>query len=360
MTRGVQQPLTLAIESSCDETCAAVTSGRSVLSSVVASQMEVHEPYGGVVPELASRRHLEMVDVVVEQALEQAGIKRPDRVAVTQGPGLVGAVLVGLAAAKARSWAWNVPLVCVDHLVGHVASSFLGNSDLEPPFLCLVVSGGHTMIVDVGEGLALTLIGTTRDDAAGEAFDKGARLLGLPMTGGPSIQAAALGGNPNAVAFTPAMVNHASNDVSFSGLKTALAIEVGATGAGRSRGQMATPTASTHTQQDLAASFQQAIVETLLGFVRRAIKRGPARTHLALVGGVAANALLRGRIDELCTELDMETVQAPILYCGDNAAMIGVASDYCVAQQPDQLADIDAFASSSLFRERHNMPTRIT
>jgi N6-L-threonylcarbamoyladenine synthase len=362
MTVAPEHPVVLAIESSCDETCAAVTSDRTVLSSVVASQMEIHEQYGGVVPELASRRHLEMVDVVVDRALAEAGIIRPDRIAVTQGPGLVGALLVGLAAAKSRAWAWNVPLACVDHLAGHVASAFLADPSLEPPFLCLVVSGGHTMVVDVGEGLRQSLIGTTRDDAAGEAFDKGARLLGLPMPGGPSIERAATGGDPSAVSFTPAMVNHASNDVSFSGLKTALAITVGATSAGPTGGHQRRPTATEpandHALSDLAASYQNAIVETLAGFVKRAIKRGPRRERLAVVGGVAANSLLRTRITALCKEFDMQTVQTPIHYCGDNAAMIGLASNYCVVVPPDQLADIDAFASSLLFRERSRMPTK--
>jgi N6-L-threonylcarbamoyladenine synthase len=347
----------LAIESSCDETAAAVVRGREVLSSVVASQAGLHDRYGGVVPEIASRRHLEVVDVVVAEALTQAGFDaedcgpgRPpagiDAVAVTQGPGLIGALLVGVAAAKARAWAWGVPLICVDHLLGHVASALLAGPDAELPLLCLLASGGHTLVLDVDEELAVTLLGSTRDDAAGEAFDKGARMLGLGMPGGPLLERLAADGDVGAAPhFTPAMVHHHDTlDTSFAGVKTALAVAL-----------REHPDAA---PADLAAAYQQAVVETLVGCVRKAIRRmDPARRTLAVVGGVAANTLLRGRVEELCRENDMRYVAVPLRYCADNAAMIGVASMWCDATESPHMQHVDAFATSRLFRSGKLVPT---
>ncbi|MCW2923329.1 MAG: metalloendopeptidase glycoprotease family, partial [Thermoleophilia bacterium] len=248
----------LAIESSCDETAAAIVRGREVLAESVATQAELHARFGGVVPEIASRRHLELLDLVVRDVLDRSGLERVaavDAVAVTQGPGLVGALLVGIAGAKARAWAAGVPLIAVDHLLGHVASALLDpDANLEPPFLCLLVSGGHTLALDVDERMGLTLLGTTRDDAAGEAFDKGARLLGLDPPTGPSLAAlAATAGDLGDLAFTPAMVHHDTLDTSFSGLKTALAVAV------RDR---AARGASEPGDAELAAAYEDAIVAT--------------------------------------------------------------------------------------------------
>ena len=330
----------LAIESSCDETCAAVVRGREVLSSIVASQEGLHDRFGGVVPEIAARRHLETVDIVVAKALEAVGGSGAiDAVAVTRGPGLVGALLVGVANAKARAMAWDVPLVAVDHLSGHVASALIADPDLEPPFLCLLVSGGHTLLLDVLPGLEIRLLGTTRDDAAGEAFDKGARLLGLPMPGGPSIEKAAAGGNRTAVPFTPAMVHHDTLDTSFSGIKTALAVHL---------------RKGVEPGADLAASYEHAIVQTLVANVRKGIARRRPEA-LAVVGGVAANTHLRELLAEVCAN-DVKLVTVPLKYCGDNAAMIGVAAGYYCDLEPDQARTIDAYASSPLFRSGSLLP----
>ncbi|MCW2949700.1 MAG: metalloendopeptidase glycoprotease family [Thermoleophilia bacterium] len=350
--------LVLAIESSCDETAAAVLRGREVLGDVIASQAELHERFGGVVPEIASRRHLELLDVVVREALEQAGIERLDEldaIAVTRGPGLVGALLVGIAGAKARSWASGVPLIAVDHLLGHVASALLdAEAALEPPFLCLLASGGHTLVLDVDEQLGVTLLGSTRDDAAGEAFDKGARLLGLPMPGGPHLAALAATGDPEALHFTPAMVHHDGFDTSFSGLKTALAVAV------RER----TRRGQGPSDADLAAAYEVAIVATLAGAVRKLLRaRGThsghaqARDTLAVVGGVAANARLRAEMTQIAADFDMRTVRTPLRWCGDNAAMIGVAAQWCSEQEGTDARMLDAYATSPLFSDGRLLPT---
>ncbi|MCW2961721.1 MAG: gcp [Thermoleophilia bacterium] len=351
--------LVLAIESSCDETAAAVVRGRSVLSDVIASQAELHDRFGGVVPEIASRRHLELLDVVVRQALDDAGVgglRDLDAIAVTQGPGLVGALLVGVAGAKARAWATGLPLIAVDHLFGHVASAMLApDVELEPPYLCLLASGGHTMLLDVDERMRITLLGSTRDDAAGEAFDKGARLLGLPMPGGPELAALATGGTPGAVTFTPAMIHHDTLDTSFSGIKTALAVAL------RERGRR--KAGAEPSDADLAAAFETAIVATLAGAVRKLVaQRGAgsghpqARETLALVGGVAANAKLRAAVEATCRESGMRSVATPLRWCGDNAAMIGVASAWYPDRTGSIARSLDAYATSPLFRDRELVP----
>jgi N6-L-threonylcarbamoyladenine synthase len=349
----------LAIESSCDETAAAIVRGRAVIAEAVATQAELHERFGGVVPEIASRRHLELVDIVVRDVLERSGLERVeavDAVAVTRGPGLVGALLVGIAAAKARAWAAGVPLVPVDHLLGHVASALLDpDANLEPPFLCVLVSGGHTLVLDVDEEMTLTLLGTTRDDAAGEAFDKGARLLGLDMPGGPALSAlAATADRRDAVTFTPAMIHHDTFDTSFSGMKTALAVAL------RER---AASGAAEPSDAQLAAAFEDAIVATIVGSVQKLLKqRGPssghpaARDRIAVVGGVAANATLRVRMAEICREFDVQTVHAPLRWCGDNAAMIGVAAQFCPEQAGPDAWSLDAYATTPLFREGKLVP----
>jgi N6-L-threonylcarbamoyladenine synthase len=352
----------LAIESSCDETAAAIVRGREVLAESVATQAELHERFGGVVPEIASRRHLELVDLVVRDVLEQAGITRladgVDAVAVTQGPGLVGALLVGVAAAKSRAWAAGLPLVAVDHLLGHVASALLATDDepLQPPFLCMLVSGGHTLLLDVDEHMTLTLLGTTRDDAAGEAFDKGARLLGLPMPGGPALSQLASGADDRTVvAFTPAMLHHDGLDTSFAGIKTALAVAL--------RERAASTSPSTPSDAQLAAAYEDAIVETIAGSVRKLLKRrGPrsgrddARVRMALVGGVAANVRLRERMSLICQEFGVRTVNAPLRWCGDNAAMIGAAAPFCREQAAQDAWLLDAYATTPLFRDGTLVP----
>jgi N6-L-threonylcarbamoyladenine synthase len=321
------QSLILGLETSCDETAAAViTRDGEILSSIVASQSELHAPYGGVVPEVASRRHLELVSTVIAEALGVAGTSLDDvgAVAVTIGPGLIGALLVGLSAAKAIAWARGLPLVPVDHLNGHIASLYLQPTDLEPPFLCLLASGGHTMLLEV-QGRApgeSRVLGRTLDDAAGEAFDKGARLLGLPYPGGAEIDRLAREGDPEAYAFPVARVP--GLDFSFSGLKTALLYAV----------RDLAPEELERRRADLAASYQRAIVRAL---VQRVEAAGADR--VAVVGGVAANSELRASLPN--------AVPAPLALCTDNAAMIASAGRFATAlPSPDYLA-LDAYASSS-------------
>jgi N6-L-threonylcarbamoyladenine synthase len=327
--------LILALETSCDDTCAAVIDGARILSNVVSSQAAFHERYGGVVPEVASRHHLELVNAVVAAALEEAetSLADVDRVAVTQGPGLIGALLVGLSTAKALAAAQRKPLVPVDHLHGHVAANFLEPEPVEPPFLCLVASGGHTLLAAVREPSGFEVIGQTLDDAAGEAFDKGARLLGLGYPGGPAIQKAAEGGDPAAFDF-PVAMSERGLDFSFSGLKTALVYKV----------RDLEPDEVERRRADLAASFQRAITDQLVAKLRRA-----ARTEewpaIALGGGVAANAELRERTRALCEELGLRLKLVPISLCTDNAAMIASAARFTEPiPYPDYL-DFDAFAT---------------
>jgi tRNA N6-adenosine threonylcarbamoyltransferase len=327
--------LILALETSCDDTCAAVTDGARILSNVVSSQAAFHERYGGVVPEVASRHHLELVNAVVSAALDEAEIElaEVDQVAVTQGPGLIGALLVGLSTAKALAAAQRKPLVPVDHLHGHVAANYLKPEPLEPPFLCLIASGGHTLLAGVRDPSGFEVIGQTLDDAAGEAFDKGARLLGLGYPGGPAIQRAAEGGDPEAFDF-PVAMSERGLDFSFSGLKTALVYKVRDLGAEETEGRRA----------DLAASYQRAITDQLVAKLRRAARSGewPA---IALGGGVAANAELRDRTQALCDELGLRLKLVPISLCTDNAAMIASAARFSAAiPYPDYLG-FDAFAT---------------
>lgn len=317
----------LALETSCDETAGALVSedGR-VLASVVSSQAELHARYGGVVPEVASRRHLELVVPVVRETLEQAGASLDDveRVAVTRGPGLIGALLVGVQAAKAIAWSRKLPLVPVDHLHGHLASLFLEPNALQPPFLCLLASGGHTMLLDVQEHARWNVLGSTLDDAAGEAFDKGARLLGLRYPGGAALDRLAQEGDPEAFAFPVARLD--GLDFSFSGVKTALLYAV------RDLGDEA---GSRHA--DLAASYQRAIVRALVERTREAAARtGAAR--IAVVGGVAANSELRASLPE--------ATLAPLALCTDNAAMIGSAARFSEVIPYPRYLGLDAYASA--------------
>jgi len=318
----------LGIETSCDETAAAVleNDGR-VRSSVVASQADLHARYGGVVPEVASRRHLELIGPVVDEALERAGVTLADvdRVAVTQGPGLVGALLVGLSTAKALAWSKRLPLVPVDHLRGHVASLALDGGQVEPPFVCLLASGGHTLLLAVRDWVddAETL-GTTLDDAAGEAFDKGARLLGLGYPGGAAIDRLAREGDPEAHAFPVAKVP--GLDFSFSGLKTALLYAVRDLDASELERQ----------KPDLAASYQRAIVRALTGRAHEAAEQ-TGIDSIAVVGGVAANSELRAALPAAAF--------APLAYCTDNAAMIAAAALRMKAVQYPGYLDLDAYAA---------------
>jgi N6-L-threonylcarbamoyladenine synthase len=308
----------LGIETSCDDTCAAVvTHDGQVLSNVVASQGLLHAEYGGVVPEIASRRHLELVDAVLEDALEKAGtgLDAIDRVAVTNGPGLIGALLVGLSAAKGLAAARGLPLTPVDHLLGHVLASTLGEAPIEPPFGVLVASGGHTFLAHVDEPRSYRTLGSTLDDAAGEAFDKGARILGLGYPGGPLIQRAAEGGDPHAFDFPRSFPG--DYDFSFSGLKTSLLYKVRDLGAEAARERLA----------DLAASYQEAIVDALATRVRNAIE-GERLARFALGGGVAANKPLRERVTSICDELGVALWIPAFDLCTDNAAMIAGAARF--------------------------------
>ena len=303
-------------------------------SNIVSSQAALHGRFGGVVPEIASRRHLELVGPVVREALADAGASFADlrAIAVTAGPGLIGALLVGVSAAKAYAYAANKPLIPVDHLHGHVASLFIAPEPLEPPFLCLLASGGHTLLLDVHDHVRSTMLGRSLDDAAGEAFDKGARLLGLGYPGGPAIERAAVGGDPEAVALPVAMAGREGLDLSFSGLKTALRT--------RLRDEQ-------HDLADLAASYQAAIVASLVSRTLRALDQSGAR-RLGVVGGVAANTLLRSTLEAECERRDIELRCAPLVFCGDNAAMIGAAAEHLAPIAfPGYLA-IDAHARANL------------
>jgi N6-L-threonylcarbamoyladenine synthase len=324
---GPGRPLILGIETSCDETAAAlVTEEGEIRSSVVSSQAELHARYGGVVPEVASRRHLELVTPVIREALAgaDASLEDVERIAVTQGPGLIGALLVGLAAAKALAWSRRLPLVPVDHLYGHLASLYLQPEPLDPPFLCLLASGGHTMLLDVSSHTERKLLGSTLDDAAGEAFDKGARLLGLGYPGGREIDRLARDGDPGAYDFPVARVP--GLDFSFSGLKTALLYAVREL----TEGELAARRA------DLAASYQHAIVRALVERVREAAAQ-TARQQIAIVGGVAANSALRAALPEAAA--------APLALCTDNAAMIASAARWTAAVEYPKYLALDAYAS---------------
>jgi N6-L-threonylcarbamoyladenine synthase len=330
--------MVLAIETSCDDTCAAVVDGARIRSNVVSSQAAFHEQYGGVVPEVASRHHLELVNAVVAAALDEAEteLAAVDAVAVTQGPGLIGALLVGLSSAKALAAAHRKPLVPVDHLQGHVAANFLEPDPLEPPFVCLIASGGHTLLAGVRELGSYEQLGATVDDAAGEAFDKGARLLGLGYPGGPAIQEAAESGDPGAFEF-PVAMSERGLDFSFSGLKTSLVYRV----------RDLSPEETERRRADLAASFQRAITDQLMAKLKRAA-RSSEWTAIALGGGVAANAELRDRTRALCDELGLRLKLVPISLCTDNAAMIASAARFTEPIPYPNYLSFDAFATGSV------------
>lgn len=328
----------LGIESSCDETAASVVEdGRRVLSSVIASQVLEHRKYGGVVPEIASRRHAEAIVGVVQQALDDAKVtlKDLDAIAVTAAPGLIGALLVGVNYAKGLSYASGVPLVPVHHLRSHVAANYLTNTELKPPFLCLVVSGGHTHIVHVADYTQFHVLGCTRDDAAGEAFDKAARAMGLPYPGGVFLDKEAELGDPNAFALPHPSVDGSPFDFSFSGLKTAVINLI----------HKSTQKGEELPRADLAASFRRAVVDCLVRNVTAAM-RETGEKKLVIAGGVSANALLRRELESLCRENGWEFYRPELSLCGDNAAM--VASQGFYEYQAGKRAGLDLNAVASM------------
>ncbi len=308
----------LAIESSCDETAAAVVkNGREVLSNVISSQIDLHTLYGGVVPEIASRKHVEKINQVIQAALDEAGMTLDEMTAigVTYGPGLVGALLVGVSAAKAIAYAKGLPLVGVHHIEGHICANFIAHQELEPPFLCLIVSGGHTHLVMMEDYGKFTIIGKTRDDAAGEAFDKVARAVGLGYPGGPKIDKEAKAGNPNAITFPRAHVEGAPYDFSFSGLKSATLNYI----------NHAAMMGQEINRPDLVASFQNAVVDALVSRAVAAAKEFHV-DKVVMAGGVAANSALRAKLAEECEKNGVKSYYPTPILCTDNAAMIGSAA----------------------------------
>ncbi len=310
----------LAIESSCDETAAAVVkNGRTVLSNVISSQIALHTLYGGVVPEIASRKHIEKINQVIEEALAEAKmtLEEMTAIAVTYGPGLVGALLVGVAEAKAIAYAAGKPLVGVHHIEGHVSANFIEHPDLEPPFVCLIVSGGHTHLVIVKDYGEFEILGRTRDDAAGEAFDKVARAVGLGYPGGPKIDQAAKEGNPDAIEFPRGKIEGSPYDFSFSGLKSCVLNYI----------NHARMTGEEINVPDLAASFQHSVVDSLVSRTIAAAKEYGYR-RVAIAGGVASNSALRAGMKAACRKVGLTLYYPSPIFCTDNAAMIGVAGYY--------------------------------
>lgn len=312
--------LILAIESSCDETAASVVkNGRCVLSNIISSQIAIHTLYGGVVPEIASRKHIEKINQVVEAALKEADVTLDDidAIGVTYGPGLVGALLVGVAEAKAIAYAKKKPLVGVHHIEGHVSANYIEHPDLEPPFLCEIISGGHTHLVIVKDYGSFEILGRTRDDAAGEAFDKVARAIGLGYPGGPKIDKLAKEGNPHAIDFPRAHMEDAPYDFSFSGVKSAVLNHL----------NKCRMTGEPIVEADIAASFQQAVVDVLVDNAIRAAK-DYHMDSLAIAGGVASNGALRAAMEAACEKEGIRFYRPSPIFCTDNAAMIGVAAYY--------------------------------
>lgn len=317
MTKDIQ---ILAIESSCDETAASVVkNGREVLSNVISSQIDIHTLYGGVVPEIASRKHMERINQVVEEALDEAKVTldEMDAIAVTYGPGLVGALLVGVAHAKALSFGAQKPLIGVHHIEGHICANYIENKDLKPPFICLVVSGGHTHLVNVKDYGTYEILGKTRDDAAGEAFDKVARAIGLGYPGGPKIEKKAKEGNPDAIHFPRAKISGGEYDFSFSGLKSAVLNYVNGC---NMRGEA-------FSDADVAASFQKAVIDVLVEHAIHAVMEH-GENKLAIAGGVASNLTLRNAMIEACEKNKIDFYYPSGIFCTDNAAMIGAAAFY--------------------------------
>lgn len=335
-----EKMIILGIESSCDETAAAVVeNGRHILSSVIASQIEEHRKFGGVVPEIASRRHSEAISAVVEEAIEKSGknLSQIDAIAVTYAPGLIGALLVGVNFAKGLSLSTGIPLVPVHHLRGHIASNYLTSPELEPPFLCLVVSGGHSHIIRVKGYTQLEVLGRTRDDAAGEAFDKAARAMGIPYPGGVEMDKIAQEGNENAFKLPHPRVEGAPLDFSFSGLKTAV---INLLHNAEQKGQSVSV-------PDLCASYRRAVVDCLTeNFLKAAVEAGEKR--LVVAGGVSANRLLREELNRMCGEKGMELYVPRLSLCGDNAAMIASQGYYELLAGNTGGMDLNACAQRSI------------
>lgn len=320
MKKNKDDVVVLAIESSCDETAAAiVVNGRDVRSNVISSQIALHTLYGGVVPEIASRKHIEKINQVITEAMQEAEADWDDidAIGVTYGPGLVGALLVGVAEAKAIAYARNIPLVGVHHIEGHISANYIENKELEPPFLCLVVSGGHTHLVKVLDYGQYEILGRTRDDAAGEAFDKVARAIGLGYPGGPKIEKVSHEGNPHAMEFPRPKIADDAYDFSFSGLKSAVLNYLNSA-------QMKNEEI---VQADVAASFQKAVIDVLVGNAMHAIDEYGMK-KFAIAGGVASNATLRHAMEDACKEKGVAFYHPSPILCTDNAAMIGAAAYY--------------------------------
>lgn len=332
--------LVLGIESSCDETAAAVVKdGREVLSNIINTQIELHKKFGGVVPEVASRRHIETVDAVIDEALEAANVtfEDIDAIAVTYGPGLVGALLVGVSAAKAMAFALNKPLVPVHHIKGHIMANFVAHKDLQPPFVCLVASGGHSHIVSVESYTGFEIMGRTRDDAAGEAFDKIARVLGLGYPGGPLIDALAKEGNPDAVQFPRVRMDKGSLDFSFSGVKTAVINYL----------HKIEQNGGEYDKADIAASFQNAVTDVLCEHTIEAAKKKNSRI-ITLAGGVASNSALREKMTREAKKNKIEVLYPPPVLCTDNAVMIACAGYYGYLENDFADMTLNAVPSLSL------------
>ena len=331
--------LILGIESSCDETAAAVVkNGREVLSSVINTQIDIHKKYGGVVPEIASRRHIETVNAVIEEALDRAEVTFSDidAIAVTYGPGLVGALLVGVSTAKALAYALKKPLVNVNHIKGHICANYVAHPELEPPFTCLVASGGHSHIVYAIDHVSYEIMGMTRDDAAGEAFDKIARVLGLGYPGGPKIDALAAEGDPHAVEFPRVKMADDSLDFSFSGVKTAVINHI----------HKLEQRSEDYSKADIAASFQNAVTDALCSHTIEAALRRGTKT-IALAGGVAANSQLRSKMKDEAAEKGIGVIFPPPVLCTDNAVMIASAGyfEYIKGTRADMRLNAEAALS---------------
>lgn len=336
--------LILAIESSCDETAASVVkNGRCVLSNIISSQIAIHTLYGGVVPEIASRKHIEKINQVVEAALKEADVTLDDidAIGVTYGPGLVGALLVGVAEAKAIAYAKKKPLVGVHHIEGHVSANYIEHPDLEPPFLCEIISGGHTHLVIVKDYGSFEILGRTRDDAAGEAFDKVARAIGLGYPGGPKIDKLAKEGNPHAIDFPRAHMEDAPYDFSFSGVKSAVLNHL----------NKCRMTGEPIVEADIAASFQQAVVDVLVDNAIRAAK-DYHMDRLAIAGGVASNGALRTAMEAACEKEGIRFYRPSPIFCTDNAAMIGVAAYYEYQKGTRHGWDLNAVPNLSLENDK--------
>ena len=332
--------LTIAFESSCDETAAAVLAdGREVLSSVISTQIEIHKVFGGVVPEIASRHHLENINAVTEQALTEAGVTwdEIDLIGVTKGPGLVGALLCGIATAKAFALAKNKPLVGVQHIKGHICANYVAHPELTPPFTALVISGGHTNLVEVSGYDSYRVLGATRDDAAGEAFDKVARVIGLGYPGGPLIDRLAKEGNPHAVEFKRVYLEKDSLDFSFSGIKTGVLNYINSE---KQAGREIVPA-------DIAASFQQAVLDVIVKKTIAAAER-MGEKRLVLAGGVAANSALRAQLADACREKGIQLFCPPPVLCTDNAAMIACAAYYAYQEGVQDDLTLDAYPALDL------------